>query len=124
MWGDTIQAAQFNDDALGRVLEELADYGPELLATVGLRMQVVHPTLTNQLHSDTSAYALMGDYPAPPTGPTAPIDLTWGHSKDHRPDLKQIMVGITMDDEGCVLAGKMLSGNTSDIQWNADWVEP
>ncbi len=33
------------------------------------------------------------------------------------------MAGITMDAQGCVLAGKMLSGNTSDQRWNADWVD-
>lgn len=123
LWGDTIQASQFNDDALGRILEDLADYGPQLLATLGARMQVVHPTLKNLLHSDTTAYALMGDYPSSATGPTAPVSLTWGHSKDHRPDLRQIMAGVTMDEEGCVLAGTMLPGNTSDVKWNATWVE-
>lgn len=122
LWGETIEASQFNDDALGRTLEDLAEYGPQLLATLGVRMQVVHPTLKDLVHSDTTAYALMGDYPSPDTGPTAPVSLTWGHSKDHRPDLRQIMAGITMDEEGCVLAGKMLSGHTSDVKWNADWV--
>lgn len=73
LWGDTIQATQFNDDALGRTLENLADHGPQLLATIGLQMQVVHPTLTNLLHSDTTAYALMGDYPSSESGPSAQI---------------------------------------------------
>ncbi len=71
LWGDTIQASQFNDDALGRTLEDLAQYGSQLLATIGLRMQVVHPTRTDRVHSDTTAYALMGDYPSSETGPTA-----------------------------------------------------
>ena len=123
LWGDTIQASQFNDDALGRVLEDLADHGPKILAAVGMRMQTVHPTLSEGVHSDTTAYSLMGDYPSASTGPTAPVELTWGHSKDHRPDLKQIMAGVTMDAQGCVIAGTMLSGNTSDQRWNADWVD-
>lgn len=114
LWGDGIQASQFNDDALGRVLEDVAVHGPQLLATLGMRMQGVHQTLSDWLHSDTSAFSLMGDYPSATTGPTAPVELTWGHSKDHRPDLRQIMMGVTMDAEGCVLAGTMLSGNTSD----------
>jgi len=33
------------------------------------------------------------------------------------------MAGVTMDAEGGVLAGSMLSGNTSDRRWNTDWVE-
>ena len=123
LWGDGIQAYQFNDDALGRVLEDLAHHGPKVLAMVGLRVQSVHPTLSEGIHSDTTAYSLMGDYPSASTGSTAPVDLTWGNSKDHRPDLKQIMAGITMDAQGCVPAGKMLSGNTSDRRWNADWVD-
>ncbi len=36
--GDTIQASQFHDDALGRVLEDLADHGSKCLATLGMRM--------------------------------------------------------------------------------------
>ncbi len=123
LWGDAVVASQFNDDAFGRVLDDLADYGPQLLATVGTRMQAVRATGTEWLHSDTTAYALFGDYPSDSTGPTAPVELTWGHTKDHRPDLKQIMAGVTMDAEGCVLAGSMLSGNTSDRRWNTDWVE-
>ena len=55
-------------------------------------------------------------------GPTAPLNLTRGYSQDHRPDLKQIMAGITMDAEGYVLAGQMLADNTSDVKWNATWV--
>lgn len=31
LWGDTITAHQFNDDALGGVLEDLADHGRSLL---------------------------------------------------------------------------------------------
>ena len=82
------------------MLDDLADYGPQLLATVGTRMQAVRATGTEWLHSDTTAYALFGDYSSDSMGPTAPVELTWGHTKDHRPDLKQIMAGVTMDAEG------------------------
>lgn len=74
-------------------------------------MEAVRATGTEWLHSHTTAYALFGDYPSDSTGPTAPVELTWGHTKDHRPDLKQIMAGVTMDAEGCVLAGSSQSVN-------------
>jgi len=122
LWGDAIQASQFNDDALGRVLEDLADHGQALLATLGTRMQAVEQVGPRFLHADTSAFALFGDYPDTP-GPTAPVRITYGHSKDHRPDLRQIMTGLTVDDHGQVVAGTMLSGNTSDRQWHPDWLE-
>ena len=75
LWGESIRASQFNDDALGRVLEDLADHGSKLLATLGLSFQGVHPPLGHGLHSDTTAYSLMGDYPSATTGPTAPVAL-------------------------------------------------
>ena len=103
LWGGAVQADQLNDDALGRVLEDVASYGPQLLATLGTRMQAVDGTGNIWCHTDTSAFALFGDYPSASTGPTAPIVLTRGHSKDHRPDLKQIMVGMTTDEDGSIL---------------------
>ena len=123
LWGEGITAHQFNDDALGRVLEDLADHGRTLLATLGLRMRAVHDAGPAMLHTDTTAFALCGDYPNQDTGPTAPVALTWGHSKDHRPDLRQIMAGLTVDDAGCVLGGAMLSGNTSDRAWPPEWLD-
>jgi len=38
LWGNQIQASQCNDDALGRVLEDLAEHGSKLLATLGMRV--------------------------------------------------------------------------------------
>ena len=58
---------------LGRVLEDLADQGPALLATLGTRMQAVEHAGGTFLHSDTTAFALFSDYPATDTGPTAPV---------------------------------------------------
>ena len=123
LWGDTITAHQFNDDALGRVLEDLAEHGRTLLATLGPRMRAVQDTGRMMLHSDTTAFALFGDYPNQETGPTASVELTWGHTKDHRPDLRQLMAGLTVDAAGCVLGGRVLSGNTADKAWHPAWLD-
>jgi len=39
-----------------------------------------------------------------------------GFSKDHRPDLKQIIVGVVLDDQGRPICCQMLPGNTTDIK--------
>ena len=39
----------------------------------------------------------------------------FGHSKDHRPDLKQMVVGVVLDDEGRPLCSHMWPGNTADV---------
>jgi len=38
-----------------------------------------------------------------------------GHSKDHRPDLKQMIVGLAIDAEGWPLCCEMWPGNTADV---------
>lgn len=39
-----------------------------------------------------------------------------GHSKDHRPDLKQMVVGMVLDNEGHPLCSEMWPGNTTDVK--------
>jgi len=39
----------------------------------------------------------------------------YGKSKDHRPDLKQMVVGVVLDSEGRPLCCEMWPGNTTDV---------
>jgi hypothetical protein len=39
-----------------------------------------------------------------------------GHSKDHRPDLKQMVVGMVLDNAGNPLCSTMWPGNTTDVK--------
>jgi transposase len=38
-----------------------------------------------------------------------------GHSKDHRPDLNQMIVGVVLDREGNPVCSEMWPGNTADV---------
>lgn len=38
----------------------------------------------------------------------------WGHSKDHRPDLKQVVLGALLSDEGRPISTEIWPGNTAD----------
>ena len=38
-----------------------------------------------------------------------------GHSKDHRPDLKQMILAVIIDGEGRPICTEMLPGNTADV---------
>lgn len=40
----------------------------------------------------------------------------FGHSKDHRPDLKQMVVGVVLEDEGRPLCSQMWPGNSADVR--------
>jgi len=38
-----------------------------------------------------------------------------GHSKDHRPDLNQMVVGVILDTNGTPICCEMWPGNTADV---------
>ncbi len=38
-----------------------------------------------------------------------------GHSKDHRPDLAQMVVGVVLDTDGCPVCSEVWPGNTTDV---------
>jgi len=40
----------------------------------------------------------------------------YGHSKDHRPDLKQMMVGVILDNHGNPVCAELWPGNTADVK--------
>jgi transposase len=49
--------------------------------------------------------------------------ITYGHSKDNRPDLKQIVYGLTVSKDGIPVLGEVLAGNTSDKTWNQGMIQ-
>lgn len=118
--GPEVKAEQLNDDACGRALEKLAQYGEKIVATLAVRIRALSAQGPAFLHSDTTAFSLFGDYP---DVPGSQVRITFGHSKQHRPDLVQVMLGLTVDGQGNVLLGQMLDGNQSDKAWHPDWLE-
>lgn len=40
----------------------------------------------------------------------------YGHSKDHRPDLKQMVVGVVIDSKGRPICCELWTGNTTDVK--------
>src|SRR5260370_701415 len=66
-------------------------------------------------HLDTPSFSLTGDYI--PDSDEHAIAITYGYSKDHRPDLKQAVLELMVSQDGGVpLLCKSWDGNTSDTQ--------
>ena len=117
-----------SDDRLGRALDRLFDADrAALLTEVVVAMASRFEVRFEQLHNDSTSIAFCGQY-APATGRRlrgrrAPA-ITYGYSKDHRPDLKQLLFILKLEAEGGVpVQFRCLDGNTSDSQthietWN------
>lgn len=50
------------------------------------------------------------------------LDITYGYSKDRRPDLKQILYGIGTTADGVPLIGQVRDGNKSDGPYNYELI--
>jgi transposase len=116
---DAKQVGLLNDDRVGRALDRLfdADRAATLTAFV-VRMIREFSLDMKEFHNDSTSLTLHGKYDKA-TGalvrgkPT--IVATYGHNKDHRPDLKQLVWILTVSEDGAVpVHFKVADGNTED----------
>ncbi len=114
--GDT---AWLNDDRVGRALVSLFDADrASLLTELIVGVIAEFGVDTSEMHNDSTSVSVHGQYDdadgRPRRGkPTAAV--TFGHSKDHRPDLKQLVWILTVSADGSVpMAYRLADGNTAD----------
>jgi transposase len=119
LFGITVEQMQhLTDDRLGRALDRLFDADRSALLTavviaVGQRFQVSF----DRIHNDSTSVAFCGQYRAARgrmiRGRTAPA-IVHGFSKDHRPDLKQLLFILSVTAEGIPASFRCADGNTAD----------
>jgi transposase len=108
-----------NDDRIGRALERLFDADRQAMMTdlvVGMAKEF--DLSLEELHNDSTTLSVHGEY-AEATGRLirgqSTVYITFGHSKDHRPDLKQLLWILTVSADGAVpVHFKVTDGNTED----------
>lgn len=110
-----LRADDFNDDTLGRCLDDLYAYGvTEVFASVASKALSVYGIEHQFVHLDSSSFHLHGQYDV-----NAPdeemVSITHGYSRDHRPELKQVVAQlITSHKSSLPVRLEVLSGNSSD----------
>ncbi|HHY30021.1 MAG TPA: IS1634 family transposase [Syntrophaceticus sp.] len=123
IFGEEITADAFNDDALGRALTKLAKAHPNrVYLTLALSAIKVHNVKTRTVHADTTSISVAGEYNQTDEENDL-LGITYGYSKDHRPDLKQFLYGLITTSEGIPIFGELRDGNMSDKTWNNDVLE-
>jgi transposase len=120
------QLPSLNDDRVGRCLDRLfdADVPSFTLAVVVHAVREFQVDL-DELHNDSTTITLHGDYAAADQERTLRGRLraavTWGHNKDHRPDLKQLLYILTVARDGAVpVQFRVQSGNATDDRSHRD----
>src|SRR5215217_15213 len=107
--------ASLNDYRLGHILEALfAANLNRVYSAVALKALEVYTILAPWVHQDTTTIALYGAYADDPQTLGAPRPA-YGHSKDGRDDLKQVLLSLGVSGDGGIpLRVGIRDGNWSD----------
>jgi transposase len=129
--GEGIEAKHLNDDRLGRVLDKLYLTGLEdIFLSIALKAIKQFSVSVESVHLDSTSLSVEGEYQNNSTeeinvevaseegeklNPPQLIQITYGYSRDKRPDLKQFMVDLIGSGDGDIpLFLRTGSGNESD----------
>jgi len=136
--GNGVRPEHLNDDRLGRVMDKLYIKGlSQLFTLIALAAARRYGVSTKSSHLDSSSFHLHGKYennlpkvafiseqlnPKSPKGSgieatvaQSPIEITYGYSRDHRPDLKQFILDLICSGDGDVpLFLRVADGNEAD----------
>jgi transposase len=113
-----IKASHLHDDTLGRTLDTLYAHGVtalySLIAATAAKRLGLAPTFT---HLDSTSFHVDGRYNSDEAADAQVVHITQGYSRDHRPDLNQVMLELIVEHQaGIPILMKPLSGNSSDAK--------
>jgi len=115
MLGYDVKPELFCDYNIGRVLDKIFDTGTQkVFSQIAQNAIGVFDVDVRRLHFDTTSVSVFGDYDFV----DPPLKITYGHSKDKRPDLKQFLVSMLCVDRNIPILGTTENGNASDKTLN------
>jgi hypothetical protein len=123
-----LKTSGVSDDRVGRCLDRLfAADCPSLVLAVTRHVVEEFGVDLSELHNDSTTITFSGAYESAGQE-TRAFDkkvpaITWGHNKDHRPDLKQLLYNLTVSSDGAVpVSFGVENGNLTDDQTHkANW---
>jgi transposase len=106
-------AERLSDDRFARALDQLYETDrTSLLTRLVVSAIQAFNIRSERIHNDSTSVKACGKIPGKTrTG----LELRRGHSKDHRPDLKQLVYSLSVSDDGAVpIHHHVYSGNRND----------
>ncbi|MFL0168795.1 IS1634 family transposase [Candidatus Clostridium helianthi] len=126
--GESINYTEINEFAIGRNLDKIYDSdAKKVYSHVVLTALKLENIDVKAIHWDTTSKSFSGDYerviPEVQDDKKYPINITFGHSKDYRRDLKQMKFGVGTTKDKLPLFCDVLSGNEDDKKWNGNVIK-
>lgn len=106
------ECALIQDDRVGKALESFY-FGrhKDVFFHLALKAIKLFDLDCSRIHQDTTTITFSGKY----AGWSAQEFMTYGINKDHRPDLKQLVLGLSVTSDGSVpLLHQVYNGNQTD----------
>jgi transposase len=118
--GEGILHEHLNDDATGRALDSIHAFGTTSLyssiATIACNKLNPYNTLEKKfVHIDSTSFHVDGKYNSSDEKIENIIHLVKGYSRDHRPELNQVMLNLIVENQANIpISMKALDGNSND----------
>jgi transposase len=113
-----VQAGAFNDTTVARAMDAIYEAGAGRMFTeVAFQAARRFPLDLRNVRWDSTSVNVWGDYRTAETD-TDGLLVTYGYSKDHRPDLKQFLIEMLCVGNNIPLLGGCRNGNASDKSLN------
>ena len=104
--GPSVLPEDINSDDLGRTFDQIYEAdSTELFPKIALQVMQHPPFGTQLLHADTTRVSVHGNYEHVEGTPA--IQITWGHTKDNRPDLIQFVLSTITNQHWIPLFAKI-----------------
>nr|WDE41618.1 hypothetical protein [uncultured bacterium] len=113
--GAAVEPEQFCDYNLGRSMDKIFEAGTQkIFSQLAQNALIVFQVDPRRLHFDTTSVSVFGDYDLV----DPPFEITYGYSKDKRPDLKQFLVSMLCVERNIPILGTTTDGNASEKTLN------
>ena len=115
LFSSDVKASHFNDDALGRCLDRIAEYGgTKLFSELAFEIGMENGLLGKTAHIDSTSLSLYGEYAGIERDNDA-VRPKQGYAKNHRFDLQQMVLNLaTTGASGLPVCMEAHSGNAAD----------
>ena len=117
--GKKVELSSFSDHNVARVMDKAYEVGTlKIYSNIAAKAVSAFGVNTEHVSFDTTSVSLQGDYDLYDNENYGhPFEITYDHSKDHRPDLKQFMISLLCVDRTVPIFGR----TDKEMRYGLNW---